>query len=267
MGRLAEFLFQVGYYPIQYQSVKSGFLQWYYEAAQDELVIEGLQADNSQLSELALEAAREAENYDSRNPALDILELADERFRQIKLTLSYLTILLVALGFGTLALSVYTIDAKILSNIGILVSAVVGVPPVTFAALYKVFSHQIRENSELLAKFNRELVERPGSIRRNDRNWRGLAAQYLWNRSLGRPQTIHVLLLLAIIKVIRPKLYGVISGELQDQIREFIGKDANEIIRHEIERALSGEFGPHAPPSEPPPEPLSKPIDEDEYKG
>lgn len=267
MGWLAEVLFKVGYHPIEHQSVKRGFLQWYFEAACDELVVEGLQVDNSRLMQLTLEAAQAAENLDSENPAINLLDTLDEYISRMKTGLAYVAVSLFLVGATTVAISVYTIDTVLLQWVGVSIGSLLGVPVVILSAVYLVFEHQVRTNSELVAKFNRELVERPAQVRRNDRDWNQLAAQYFWNRSLSRPRTINTLLLLSIIKVVRPGLYGNISGELHDQIREFVGKDAKTIIKMEIERALTGEFGPYGAQNEPPPEPLSNPPTDNEYFG
>jgi|GEM_PF-6185472 len=264
MGWLADYLFKIGYYPIEHQSVKRGFLEWYFQAACDELVVEGLQADNSRLRQLTLEAAREAEKVDSENPAIELLDAFDEYISRMKMGLAYLSVALFLLGTTAVAISVYTIDATLLQYIGVSIGSMLGIPVVILSAGYLIIEHQIRTNAELVSKFNRELVERPGQVRRNDRDWNRLAAQYFWNRSLVRPRTIIALLLLSIIKVVRPGLYGLISGELQDQIRGFIGEDAKTIIKQEIERALYGELGPYSSPSEPPPEPLDTPINDEE---
>lgn len=267
MGWLADYLFKIGYYPIEHQSVKRDFLQWYFQAACDELVVEGLQADNSRLVQLTLEAAQRAEKIDSENPAIELLDAVNEYISRMKAGLAYLAVALFFVGCSAIAISVYTIDGTLLRMIGVSIGSMLGIPVAILSALYMIMEHQIRTNAELVSKFNRELVERPGQVRRNDRDWNRLAAQYLWNRSLGRPRTIIALLLLSIIKVARPGLYGTIFGELHDQIREFIGEDAGTIIKREIERALHGELGPNSAPSEPPPEPLHSPSRDEEYLG
>lgn len=244
MGWWAQYLFKIGYYPIEYLSVKQDFLQWYYQATQNELVIEGLQVDNPQLVELTLDAARAAEKMDSEHPTIRLLDTFDEYISRIKTALAYLTIILILIGAGTLAISVYSIDERILRWIGMSIGAVLGVPVVSLSALYLILEHQLRNGAELVSKFNQRLVEKPGDVRLNERRWDKLTAQYLWNRSLARPRTIILLLLLTIIKVVRPSLYGSISGELQQQVSDFVGEDGKTIVKTEIERALQGKFIP-----------------------
>lgn len=244
MGKLSEYLFEIGYFPIEHQSVKHSFLQWYYHATQSELVIEGLDVDNSQLAELTLNAAKAAEDMDSSHPTIELLDSFENHISRMKTGLAYLTIVLFIFGAGTLAISVYTIDQSLFRWIGVSIGSILGVPAVVLSAIYIILEHQIRTNADLVAKFNQELVERPGNVRRNDRDWHKLAAQYLWNRSLNRPKTIIVLVLLSIIKVARPRLYGAISGEIQQQVSDFVGKDAKSILKTEVERAFQGKFIP-----------------------
>jgi len=250
MSWLSKYLFNIAYYPIEHQSVKQGFLQWYFQATQNKFVVEGLQVDNSQLVELTLEAARAAERMDSKHPAIKLLDTFDEYITRMKVGLAYLAVLLFLLGAGTLAVSVYTIDDNLFRRIGISIGSIIGLPAVSLSIGYVVLEHQIRTNADLVAKFNRKLVERPGKVRQNDRHWNKLAAQYLWNRSLSRPKTIIVLVLLSVIKVARPSLYGTISGELQHQVRDFVNEDGKNIIKIEIKRALQGKFVPHNTSSE-----------------
>ena len=244
MRKLSEYLFEIGYFPIEHQSVKHSFLQWYYNATQSELVIEGLDLDNSQLTELTLNAAKAAEDMDSNHPTIELLDSFENHISRMKVGLAYLAIGLFIVGAGTLAVSVYTIDQSLFRWIGVSVGSILGVPAVGLSAIYLILEHQIRTNADLVAKFNQELVERPGNVRRHDRDWHKLAAQYLWNRSLNRPKTIIILVLLSVIKVARPRLYGAISGEIQRQVGDFVGKDAKSILKAEVERAYQGKFIP-----------------------
>lgn len=245
MGWWTDYLFRIGYYPIKHQSVKQGFLQWYYQAAQSELVVEGLEIGNSQLVDLTLEAAQTAETIDSDHPTIKLFDKFEEYIKKMKIGLAYMSLVLLAFGAGTLAVSVYALDESILRWFSIVVGATLSIPPVGLSATYLILEHQLRSNAELVAKFNRKLIEKPGDVRWNDRRWDRLTAQYLWNRSLLRPRTIIVLILLSIIKVVRPGLYGSISGELQEQVREFVGEDGKTILKTEFERALQGKFITH----------------------
>lgn len=244
MRKLSEYLFEIGYFPIEHQSIKHSFLQWYYSATQSELVIEGLDVDNSQLIELTLNAAKAAEDMDSNHPTVELLDSFENYISRMKVGLAYLAVVLFVFGAGTLAVSVYTIDQSLFRCIGVSIGSIFGVPAVGLSAIYLILEHQIRTNADLVAKFNQKLVERPGNVRRHDRDWHKLAAQYLWNRSLNRPKTIIMLVLLSVIKVARPRLYGTISGEIQQQIGDFVGKDAKSILKIEVERAFQGEFIP-----------------------
>lgn len=238
MGSLAKWLFKIGYFPIQYKPVKHDFLRWYYKAAQHHRIKDGLDANNPELISLTLEAANQAENFDEESPVISLLDYIDDVVETAETWFHYISLGLVLIGACTIAASWYTLQ-DLLFQLAAMIGVVVFGCGIVGVSLYHVLKHQLRTNAELVTLFNKELTERPGHIRRNDRDWELLAAQYVWNRSLCKPRTISVLLLLSVIRIISARMYGLISADLQDNIQDFIGMEAREILKYQLSRLPS----------------------------
>jgi hypothetical protein len=242
MGDLSKWLFRIGYYPFHYEAIKHDFVRWYRKAAQHHSIQTGLEVTNSDLRSLTLEAAEKAENFDEESPAISFLDYIEDVVEKAETWFHYIALGLCLIGGSGVVASWYALHGWVL-HIGRAIGIVVFGCGFTAVSLYHVLKHQLRTNAELVALFNRELVERPGEIRRNDRDREKLIAQYLWNRSLSRPRTISVLLLLAMIRVISSRLYGRISNDIQDNVQDFVGMEAREILAHQFNRLPEALFG------------------------
>lgn len=219
MGDLAKWLFRLGYFPIRHQAVKHDFLSWYHQAAQHHRIKEGLEANNSELTTLTLEAANQAENFDEDSPVISLFDYIDDVIDKAETWFHYITLGLVLVGACTIVASWYAFQDLLFQIVASIGGAVLGCG-IVGGSLYHVLKHQLRTNAELVTLFNKKLTERPGHIRRNDRDWEQLVAQYVWNRSLCKPRTISVLLLLSVIRIISARMYGMISADLQDNIQD-----------------------------------------------
>lgn len=242
MGRYGDWLFKIGYYPIYHQSVKRNFINWYYEAATDHRIIEGLEADNSKLRRLCLEAATEAENFDEEFALIELLDIIEGYIGRLEAWLHYLALAFIIAGLGAYASGLYFLKNMVFQLPAIVMGSLFFVPPLGVVAFYHVLKHQMRSNAQFISRFNQQLTERPGDVRRHDREWSKLAAQYFWNKSLLRPNTINVLIILSVIQALSPRLFGYISGDLHANIREYIGKDAKEILKLQFNRFQEGDI-------------------------
>jgi hypothetical protein len=245
MGDLAEWLFKVGYLPIRHQSVKHEFLRWYRTAALDSYVIEGLDADNADLTSLALDAASHAEHFDDEVRILEIFEIFEKKLEQLETWFHYIVLGSVLFGGSMTATGVYAVRAYLIELVLSALGVLTGGSALVAISLYYALKHYLNNSAELIKLFNEELTEKPGHIRRHDREWPDLAAAYFWNESLSRPPTILVLILLSVIQFIRPSLFGRISADLQFNIQEFIKMDAKDIVKHQLDRVRDVDAPPY----------------------
>lgn len=242
MGYWANFLFKIGYYPIEHASVKREFLDWYYQAAGDRRVIEGLDVDNSELSRLAMEAANRAENLDEEHELIELIDIIDEQKERASTLLNYGYLGCTILGIGLIGAGVTSLEGLLVESATIILGAgVAGIANLIFG-IYKVLTHQIKSNIQLQRMFNENLTEKPGNVRKYDRRWQQLAAQFFWNKSLISPKTLIAILLLSIIRTLSKRIYGYIAADLHYNITEFIGLEAKEVIRQQLQRAKTGDF-------------------------
>jgi len=236
---LAELVFDYGFHQTTHNAVKESFLAWYYEASKSELVSDGLDADNSDLHQSAQEAQRDAENFQENHAVPKLVQFLEELEAKITTGFYYGALIAILFGGGLTAAGVLELQTLVwrvlFSSIGVLL----GVSGVVVLVSYRVVSHQIKSNSELVAKFNQELVMKPGDVRSMDQDWHRLAAYVFWNRSLLSPSTHIGLIVLAVIRRLSPRLYGRIEANLREDIRRFVGMSGREIIRDQTEKVIS----------------------------
>jgi len=238
MGSLAKWLFKIGYFPIRHQSVKHDFLSWYHQAAKHHHIKEGLEANNSELISLTIEAAIKAENFSENSSVITLLDYIDDVVAKAETWFHYVTIGSILVGGCTIVASWYMFQNLLFQIVASIGSVFFGCG-IVGGSLYHVLKHQLRTNAELVTLFNKELTERPGQIRRNDRDWEQLVAQYIWNRSLCKSRTISVLFLLSAIRIVSARMYGSISADIQDSIHDFTGMEARKILKYQLSRLPS----------------------------
>jgi len=243
MNWLANYVFKIGYAPIQYQSVKGDFLSWYYEAVSQNSLSDEIDLSDSELVERAIEAGEAAKKLDENHRVIEVIDNIEEYISRLKIALAYVAAIFFAIGMGSLASTVFLFDTILFIYLFGFLGMIIGVPPIFFVVTYIILVHNIRANSQLVAKFNSELVVSPAHSNQNIRHRNQVTAEYLWNRSLMRPQTIIVLILLGVTKLVRPRLYGIISTELREQVGEFVEGGAKEILKTELRRLKDGKFG------------------------
>lgn len=242
-----------------HQSVKQDFLGWYYEAAKDSRVVEGLEADNSDLIRAAQESAQHAESLDDEHPIIELLDLIEEYTDRAKKIFYYIVGGIALSGCGVLSVGIISLDDFLFRLIAVILGSSAVVLAAVMFILYQILAHQLRTSAEIVAKFNKELTEKPGDVRRNDRFWPNLAAQYFWNKSLCRPATIHVLVLLAVIRTASSRLYGGISGDIHYNIQDFIGMDGRDVLKYQFDRLIAGDYPGERERSDYYPEPMDSP--------
>lgn len=242
MSSLAKWMFKIGYLPIKYESVKRELLNIYYQATRDPYVVEGLDVPESKLITLAINAGNKSENFDEEHPLFELLDLFEEKARQAELVFHYIAIAVFCILGSTAAAAIYHFELQITRSVALLFGGLLFGTTWVPVSLYHILKHQLRVNGEVIRLFNEELTEKPGDIRRHDRSWNDLAAQYFWNHSLSRPSTIIMLILLSVIRMISTNLYGHIAGDLQHNIQDFLDKNAAEILKHQAKRIKNRDF-------------------------
>lgn len=242
MSSLAKWLFKIGYLPIQHESVKRELLNIYYEATRDPYVVEGLDVPESKLITLAINAGNKSENFDEEHPLFELLDLFEEKAKQAELVFHYIAIAVFCILGSTAVAAIYQFELQITRLVAFLFGGALFGTTLVPVSLFHILKHQLRVNGEVVRLFNEELTEKPGDIRRHDRSWNDLAAQYFWNHSLSRPSTIIMLILLSIIRMVSTSLYGYIAGDLQHNVRDFLDKNAGEILKHQAKRIKNRDF-------------------------
>jgi uncharacterized membrane protein YkgB len=237
MRSLAELIFELGYLPKIQDPVKDSFLTWYYEASKSDKVVRGLEADNPELSGLAIQAYQEAQNFDRTNEVVQLTETIGDLEKTIKIYAMYLAVGALVFSGGLTAAGIFHLTNSLFSTLAKITGSLVGLSTAGLIAIYRVLIHQIRTNSELVKKFNQELAEKPGDVRSNDQDWHYLAAQVFWNRSLLSTRTHNCLILLSVIRTISPSLFGYVSADLQEDIQSFAEMSSTEILRHQARKA------------------------------
>jgi len=244
MRSLAELLFDWGYFRQAQGAVKTSFLSWYYEATQSERIQNGLEASNPELIELAIKSANQAEKFDQENRVSEIVRIMEDYEQRADDLINYVAFLAI-LVVGSAAATDLLRFVDLFSSVAIqLVAGIFSVSSLLVYTSYRVIVHQIKSNSELIKKFNKELTERPGDVRKKDQDWNWLAAQVFWNRSLLSPSTHVCILLLSIIRLISPRTFGYISGDLRDEIQDFVSMNSRQIIRHQTKKVTDA-IRPH----------------------
>lgn len=244
MKTLSEYLFEKGYFPLVHSAVKQDFISWFYEASKAEAVTKGLNVENSRLSQLAQDAQTEAEHFDRTNPLTNLISTFEEWVSRVDIVITYIAIIGIIIGGAGAVEGVLQFEDNIMRIIISGIAGIFGVSSVILLVVYKFMTHQIKTGSEIVVQFNQELSAKPGNIRTHDQDWNKIAARYFWNKSLLSPSTHICLIVLSVIRVISVGLYGRISAILREEVKEFVGMNAREIFKHEIQQAIDGELPP-----------------------
>jgi hypothetical protein len=140
-----------------------------------------------------------------------------------------------AVGILQLKDSIFSFTVEIIGGFFLMSS-------VSVLVFYKVITHQLKENTKLVARFNEELSAKPGEIRESEQDWNMLAAKFFWNKSLLSPRTHAALILLSIIKVVSSRIYGFISADIRNDIQDFVGMSSGEIIRTQLDKLTDEDY-------------------------
>jgi hypothetical protein len=242
MRSFSEFLFDIGFFPLVHESVKTDFISWYYNASKSEVIRNGLDVDNSQLIELGINAHTEAERFDDVNPVVELIELFEEWKAQIEIYFYYTALFAMIFGGGITAVGILQLKDSIFSFTVEIIGGFFLMSSVSVLVFYKVITHQLKENTKLVARFNEELSAKPGEIRESEQDWNMLAAKFFWNKSLLSPRTHAALILLSIIKVVSSRIYGFISADIRNDIQDFVGMSSGEIIRTQLDKLTDEDY-------------------------
>jgi len=242
MKKLSDWLFDIGFFPILHEAVKHDFLSWYYEASQADKLTKNVDLDNSELTYLTNQARKEAENFDQNSQLIELIEMFEELKTKIDTSVHYIAAIAMVIGGGFSAAAVFQVRdlvyAWVIGGFGSLFF----ISGVGIILVYKILVHQLKTNSELVTNLNKELVEKPGDVRRNDQDWNQLAAQFFWNKSLLSPKTHICLMILSIIRILNIRVYGFVCGDLRENIRGFVGMDTVDVVSHQLTRLRQGDL-------------------------
>jgi len=258
MEKLANLVFKIGYFPVQHQSIKYDFISWYEQAAKNQRVVDGLDVDNPTLSDLAQSSATAAENLDEEHPIVEQLDFIDEHAKELVRLFDYFSLPIFFIFLCLTGFTVYSLDGLILKTV-----AIFGGGGITLAVggtfvFYRFLNRQIRTNAQVVRLFNEELTEKPGNVRRHDQEWPRLAARFFWNKSLCRPRTIILVVLLSVVKSISSSLYGRVTAEIKHSIDEFVEDGAQEVVKSRLKDLWRGNYYSNLPSLEERPDYMSE---------
>ena len=242
MGWFSDWLFKNGFFPLLHVPVRDDLISWYYEAAQADLIQKELNIDNSQLTRLAIDSGRAAENFDENNPLSELISIFDEWESRFETWIYYVAFTAMFVGGGVPAAGVLEFTSSVSSMIFQLVGSLFFVSGAGVITIYKVFKYMLKSSSDFITRMNNGLTAKPGHIRENDRYGDRIVAQFFWNKSLLSPSTHICLLILAVIRLLSTRIYGYISADIQEDIQEFVGMSSREIIKHQLEKVVSDEY-------------------------
>lgn len=234
----AKILHRLTYDRIAYEPIREDFVRWYLSAYRDQSLGEEVELDNGQLMDLALKTREEAIQYEpdtSLNTAVDVV---DSVGRTVKFFSAIATVvgisvggLLLKIGLGPLPEPEF-LYSIILGSIGVLVLSFLG----SALPLYTILKYITKTNEELIRLYNEKLVASIGRVRANDRRGEMLLALYIWHSSLCSTTKQTPVIMLGVIRAISPRIYGIVSHRLQEDIGEFFETEFWEIVGREYVR-------------------------------
>lgn len=226
MISFVEFVFRVRYNRKWYEPIKIDFIRWCSFAYDHPTVRDSF--SNMDLSQGAYQAGRKAIKYEPDNPVAQASIALDIIRKKLETILAYLKLTGALLGV-TIVWSYSHDHSVVISGISGALLMLVLTPP----AIYHVLQHQIQSNTELIRLFNKELVKMDLELWTN-RDPRYRTAYFLWNQSLNKPTVHTVLVFLAIVCAVSPRLYGLVCEKLRDNMTEFIDQGILETSKKEM---------------------------------
>lgn len=228
MTRLAEWVFRIGYRTHRFEPLRDDFIRWY-ATAYDLPEIKQAFADID-VSKLAYRTGRSAKEFDPDNLVIEAFDAVDMILEVVSTWFNYLKV--IGAAFALLSASTYTVVQSLLLSLPIAgIAGLFLAPP----ALFYVLNHWVQSNVELVRLFNEQLAKV------DKENWTERRQQYrvaffLWNRSLHKPRTISVLVLLAVVRALSPRMYGNISEYIHENLIEYHEKGVWEVSKRELRR-------------------------------
>lgn len=240
MRTLADWLFKIGYSESRYGPVKDDFLKWYQNAAEHHYVQEQLDSTEVDLRSLTIDAATDAEQYREESAIIELVDSFEEVRNKANALFHYLFLGASVLGASFVAGGLLALQDLVSQIVMFLGAALFGCG-ILGVSVYRVLRHQLYTNADLVEMFNEELTERPGNVRRYDRQPEHLAAQFFWNRSLCKPVVIDLLILLVVLRTVHGRIYNLIADDLENNITDFMDMDAVGILKTQLQRVRQNE--------------------------
>ncbi|WP_435347436.1 hypothetical protein [Haloarchaeobius sp. HRN-SO-5] len=242
MDFLARFIHWATYDRIAYEPIREDFISWYYSAYQDLPEEEKLQLDNNEIVTMAIEARDEAIQYEPNTPLNSAIQVTNEAKSVIGLWTAIVGLTGATAGTALFGLSLSNLVSGLVSLImGLFGGALLGV----FAPLlplYVILKHTIETNGELIRLYNQDLVVSVGRIQRDKRKADVVIAYYFHNSGLCSTSTLPAVIILGIIRVASPWLYGIISNELKSNITEYRTENFRRAVRKQYARIRKQEL-------------------------
>jgi hypothetical protein len=233
MDSLARLLVWSTYDRIAYEPIREDFLTWYQRAYFDLSLDERLDANNSELLQRAIASRGEAINYEPDTKLNHVIHFAADAQSLIAVITAAFSLIGTCVGGSLILLGFSDILSKILS-IGSLAigGGVLVVPGFAFPA-YILTKHAIKTNEELIRLYNCKLAVPVNRITRNSRSPDLLTSFYVHHSSLCSTNQIPIIVVLGVIRTISPRIYGIMSARVQEDISRYYKQNIWNILGEE----------------------------------
>lgn len=228
MTTLSKWLFKFGYDREWFDPIRDDFIEWYASGYDLPQIKE--QFANVDTSKAAYRMGKQAQNFDPDNPILNTFDAFDLLRKKIKTVFRYLEGIALILGLSS-AVS-FQINLNILIP-GTLMTA--GALLLTPPFLYHIIRHQLRSSVDLVRSLNEQLAKTDSELW-TEENERNIAGYFYWNRSLNKPNAHAVIIFLAIIRVISPRIYERSNEFLRENFTEYIERGVWDVSITELKQ-------------------------------
>lgn len=242
MDYVAKALHKLTYDRIAYEPIREDFISWYFSAYDDLSIGERMDRDNGEIVEMAIQARHEALTYEPDTALSTAIKVTSEADSIIKVVSSILTLIGISVGSIFFVMStVNPFNDLITPLFGVLGSGMLIIPG-SALPVYILIKYTIQTNSELIRLYNEEMVIPIGRITQNER-WTGkTTAFYIHHSSLCSTTQIPVIVFLGVLRVISPKVYGIVSQRLKADISEYNEDNFWKVMGKEYARLRKGIF-------------------------
>lgn len=187
---------------------------------------------------MVFESKNEAILYEPDNQLYWAIRVADEVEQVVRQWIQEIALRSTPIAIVIFGASVGGYATEMIELFGMLVGFGVGsifLTPSVVYSLFKVYAQSLAINVELIQEVNRDLVIPPGDIVSEERRREELVSYYLWHSSPCSSTKQVVVIILAMIRLIRPQAYRHIRERVAENVSEHLDQTLSRMIGREYE--------------------------------